>query len=286
MTKRIPLGLEHKALIEKLCHDLHLTLSEYNFSNLLLFRKIHNYELVFLDNGHCIILGLSRAKEPYLMPFTYPYSMELLLTLMKEFHSSYIYPIPEERFDEIKKYGEVQVLDEESDYLYDRDLIQTLRGRHLDGQRNHVRNLLSEHTLRMEHIQEHNIEHAFQVLKGWASQKKPYEQTDFEECQEALHLFSKLSLQGWLFFVDDKPSGFLLGEPLTEEVFLYHFIKTLPFKGLAPCIFQEVAKDLPQQYKYLNWEQDLGLPGLRKFKKSFFPLKLLKTGRWFLKTGI
>ena len=58
-----------------------------------------------------------------------------------------------------------------------------------------------------------------------------------------------------------------------------HFQKVITenYRGLNVYLVHEVAKILADQgIRYINWEQDMGIPGLRESKESFQPCMFLK----------
>ena len=48
------------------------------------------------------------------------------------------------------------------------------------------------------------------------------------------------------------------------------------YRGLYQIINMEFCKHLPKSIKYVNREEDMGLPGLRKAKLSYKPIKLVE----------
>jgi uncharacterized protein len=85
---------------------------------------------------------------------------------------------------------------------------------------------------------------------------------------------------GWLFYVDDRPVAFTLGEELVcGASFVIHFEKALTrnhYRGIYQALNQSFAALLPDQYKTINREQDMGDPGLRQAKQSYAPIAFVK----------
>ena len=56
-----------------------------------------------------------------------------------------------------------------------------------------------------------------------------------------------------------------------------HFEKAdQSYTGIYQLINHEFAKRIPVQYRYVNREQDLGIPGIRKAKGSYHPAFMVK----------
>ncbi|MHB1014773.1 MAG: phosphatidylglycerol lysyltransferase domain-containing protein, partial [Desulfurivibrionaceae bacterium] len=71
-----------------------------------------------------------------------------------------------------------------------------------------------------------------------------------------------------------------VGEELNPSTAVCHFEKAMPqFHGLAQLINQWFAKNNLADFAYINREQDLGIPGLRKAKESYFPERLVEKVR-------
>jgi hypothetical protein len=93
----------------------------------------------------------------------------------------------------------------------------------------------------------------------------------------ALEHFDELGLLGGALVVDDKIIAFTYGSPINYMTFGIHVEKAdIRYEGAFSVISQEFAKHIPQQYTYVNREEDLGIPGLRKSKLSYQPYLLLE----------
>lgn len=80
-------------------------------------------------------------------------------------------------------------------------------------------------------------------------------------------------------FIGDVLVGFTIYEIISNEYAISHFAKTdkSHHKALTDVLNWEEAKILHAQgVKYYNWEQDLGIPGLRKSKEKYKPCMQFK----------
>ena len=274
-----PLDFHHRDLLQDRFQNLQLDISEYSFANLFLFRHTHQYEMMTLDEK-LFIKGTSYDKKTYAMP-TYDISTEneeFLRSLLQ--HVDMLYPIPEVWAKPLIHKGfQIHSLDDDNDYIFCVDTLKQYSGRHLASRRNLVAQFKSQYQATISPISPSTIDQALQVVSSWSKQHKGQQVDDSSACREAIKNCERLHLTGMLFSVEEIPVGFIIGEPLMREMFVLHFAKAdIQYKGIYQFMYQEFAK-AASNYRFLNWEQDLGEPGLRQAKKSYAPQHLVKKMR-------
>lgn len=275
-----PLGLEHQDLLYGKFRAIELPVSEYSFANVYLFREAHKYEVV--EDGEVFVRGRTYDGLRYLMPSRSVEQMgvEYLKKVLEQ--AQCFFPIPEEWlgcFDE----GDFEYHSNEgdADYLYRVEQMASFGGRRMHNKRN----LLSQFERNYLHVAfpltEDRLGDAREVLEAWQKDSAAEAgQTDYAQCAEALELCEKLILCGIIYYVEEEPVGFVLGDELNAETFALHFAKAKrEFKGVYEYMYNTFAKILPRKYLYLNFEQDLDKPALRAAKSSYAPEKMVKKYR-------
>jgi len=274
------LGLQHKELLFQRLKLANAGLSEYTFANLYLFRQNHDYEVVS-DQG-VFIKGRTYDGHTYLMPTQDARSLDLdeLRGLM--LGVDFLFPIPEawlDRFD--SALFEITFVDGDADYTYTVEKMSTLKGRNLHKKRNLLKQFLELYPHDARPLTNDRLDDARFVLRDWlATTEMKAEDTDYGPCLEALDRYDELILCGGIYYADNEPAGFVLGEEVNDETFVLHFAKArTKFKGVYQFMFNTFAKILPPKYKYLNLEQDLDKENLRVFKSSYVPDAMVKKAR-------
>ena len=93
----------------------------------------------------------------------------------------------------------------------------------------------------------------------------------------ALTHFEELGLQGGGICIDHQIIAFTFGCPINHNTFDVNVEKAdINYEGAYAVINKEFASRLPEKYIYINREEDLGIPGLRKAKLSYNPAILLE----------
>jgi len=130
-----------------------------------------------------------------------------------------------------------------------------------------------------------NSPDAMNILQEWQNDSGlAPDKTDFEQCSEALQKITGLALWGTIYYIDHEPAGFIIGEALNTGTFCLHFAKaSTKYHGIYEFMFNDTAKRLQSQYKYLNLEEDMGNKNLRRTKDSYGPELLFKKYRISIK---
>jgi hypothetical protein len=173
------------------------------------------------------------------------------------------------------------------DYIYRRTDLATLRGRHLNAKRNHIHRFRAEHPdFEYRPLTPEFFDECRRLTATWQEEKKqtPNQNDNKIEIIDAEHrvmetIFSNwdaLGMIGGSIFVDGRMVAFTYGSAVTTDTFDVCVEKAdRHVEGTFAIINQQFAEHLPEQYIYLNREEDMGIPGLRQAKLSYRPEILL-----------
>ena len=88
-------------------------------------------------------------------------------------------------------------------------------------------------------------------------------------------LKDKVKIAG--IYIDNKLEAFTIGELLNPNMALIHIEKANPdIRGLYPFINQQFLVNEFSEVEFVNREEDLGIPGLRKAKLSYHPIRFVE----------
>ena len=280
------LAFLHKDLLSQRLRTITVPLSEFTFANLYLFRTNHEYEVVFDHDQNIFLRGKTYDGHVYLMPTVDVRTLDIALLRGLLRDVEFLFPIPEE-WTSIFNPDEFEITFSEGDqdYVYTVEKMSTLKGRDLHKKRNLLKQFLELYVHDARPLTNDRLDEARFILSDWLAETgMRKEDTDFRPCLEALERYEELVICGGIYYADNEPAGFVLGEELNAETFVLHFAKArTKFKGVYQYMFNNFAKILPLKYKYLNLEQDLDKENLRIFKSSYAPDMMLRKARVSLK---
>ncbi len=174
------------------------------------------------------------------------------------------------------------------DYLYDINRLADLGGKKLQSKRNHCNRFIQNFpNWRTEVITPENLDLCRQFALDWFNLHEEDEASDEHDYRvekialgRAFDNFFDLGFEGLILFGEDKPVAFTMGNPILSDTFDVNFEKALgEIQGSYPMINREFARYIREKHPeivYLNREDDMGLPGLRKSKESYYPDILLE----------
>ncbi|MCK5130378.1 MAG: DUF2156 domain-containing protein, partial [Clostridiales bacterium] len=79
-------------------------------------------------------------------------------------------------------------------------------------------------------------------------------------------------------YINDTPVAFTIAEGFLDDTALVHIEKAVPeYREVYSIINQQFAKrELVPKYTYINREEDMGVEGIRRAKRSYHPYKMVK----------
>lgn len=169
-----------------------------------------------------------------------------------------------------------------ADYIYLRSDLATLKGKKFQAKRNHInrfRNQYPDHEYIP--ITPDLIQECIELEAEWCKVNHCDQQegtgNERRALIYALHNFEALGLTGGILRVNGKIVAFTFGMPINHETFGVHVEKAdTNIEGAYAMINNEFANRIPEQYIYINREEDLGIEGLRKAKLSYQPVTILE----------
>ena len=169
------------------------------------------------------------------------------------------------------------------DYIYLREDLATLKGKKYQPKRNHINNFKKRYTYEYLPITPEIVPQCLELERQWfkANNESAEEEEELSDERRsltyALHHAEELDLTGGAIRVEGKIIAFSFGAPINHDTFGVHVEKAdVSYEGAYTVINQEFAAHLPEQYTYVNREEDLGIPGLRQAKLSYQPAILLE----------
>ena len=262
---------------------------DYSFSNLYGWSKVYGTELAF-HKGLMFVRfsNPSQERKAYLMPVGDGDLKEGLLDLQKDLLAQgeehiIMMSVTNNALEELKDLEPAQIRDfttrDYCDYIYSRKSLATLAGKKLQSKRNHINKFERLYPdWHYEEITDDNVRKCIALEGVWLENTD----TDDEKIREkkvvldALQNREAIGLRGGCIMVGDRVVAFSLGMPVTADTFDVNIEKAdTEYEGAFAIINREFARHIPEQYVFLNREEDLGVEGLRKAKLSYKPEYLL-----------
>ena len=171
------------------------------------------------------------------------------------------------------------------DYVYDIHDLADLKGRKYQKKRNHSNRFWQNHpNCAAVPITPENLPAVEAMVAAWYAGKQAGDpNNDYHLEKQALHRafghMQELGLEGLALMENGNILAMTMGSALSQDTFDIHFEKAMDYAdGAYPAIAQAFAAYLREKHpdlRFLNREDDMGIPGLRQSKLSYFPHHLV-----------
>ena len=289
MIKFKDITLEDKEAITSITMNSERKNCDLSFSNLCSWRFMYDTKFAIVD-GFLLFKFHMNNELAYMMPVGEGDLKKILEAIIddatSEGKSFLMYGVCNNMKDEIEKLmpGKFDFSSNRDyvDYIYLRTDLAELKGKKFQPKRNHANKFYKTYTdYEYVPITADRISECLRLEEEWCKANDCGQQNGLgnerKSLTYALNHFDELGLTGGILYVNGKIAAFTFGMPINHETFGVHVEKadTL-IEGAYNVINQEFAKHIPEQFVYLNREEDLGIEGLRKAKLSYQPAILLE----------
>lgn len=285
------LDLKDRDLFKKYLGDYNFNTYEYSFLNLYLWRKYCNVEYTLLHD----VLIVKKSEEGkgtvFMQPIGYNRDnlrdivMELMEYKKNDKNMKVLFSDVEEPFleelinlfgDDVKYYQDVKNFD----YIYETEKLIKLDGDKLRKRKSQYNHFVSNYDYRIEDISgDKVINDCLRFAEDWfQKQRKNYQlECELAGINDIIHNLDILNGLGMAVYVNDVIAGFTIGEIVNKNMAIIHIEKgDTIYNGIYAFINRTFAQLYLKDVKYINREEDIGIPGLRRAKLAYDPIKLEK----------
>jgi uncharacterized protein len=280
--------IEDKSLFDRFLKPYLFSTHEFNFTNLFLWKDFCKTQFSIFKDALIIKKKDYYENATFFMqpvgydPSDLPEIMELLIKLKVEQKNEYVICDAEKTFIEELELlfpGRFVFIDQEgsADYIYEKEKFLYMQGAGLQTKRHHFNHFIKNSSYEIASVTDDNIEECINFVKTWCHENHATGSLAYEGTVVGGLLKQQkiLGFDSMVIYVSNKLSALMIGEKLNENTGVIHVEKAdKKIKGLYNFLKKAFTETYFNEQKYVNWEQDLGLPGLRKVKSEYMPYKL------------
>jgi uncharacterized protein len=278
------LELQDKEIFRVILKTYKPELSEFTFANFFIWRSHYKFQWsVYKD--WLVIVSLEGEYGTYAMEPVGPSPRDEVTRLVLEWmreekkeNNPRIERADERILAEIEgmKGISIEPTRDHFDYVYLLDDLVNLAGNRYRSKRNHINQLLRTYSYQYSDLAPDHIQDCIALQEKWCILRRCEDDLDllgeWDAVKEILKFYTSLEVQGAVITIENKVVAFTIGQMLNDDTAVVHIEKADPeIAGLYPVINQQFCENNWKNVKYINREQDLGIPGLREAKLSYYP---------------
>ena len=290
-----PIEISDKEFYDRHFEVVNPQISDLTFSNLIMWRNMINFRAARFGGFVCI-LAIPRAYPPYVYAPIGDAAGdgEGFARAVGEIHDFFKARGWQTRFRCVpidaapmitRMFASCECEEDRDffDYLYlASDLIE-LRGKKYDGKRNHLKKFLKQYDYEYVNMTRCHIDDCLRIMYDRCVENdcgclRGYEHVcDRKPSTELLEHFDELDCRGALIKIDGRFEAFTVGEKLNRDTAVIYIEKAnTAFPGIYTFINQQFCEREWAGMTYINREEDDGVPGLRKAKLSYHPVRFIE----------
>jgi len=300
------INLEDQAFFNSYFQKYPPQTSEFTFTNLYMWRNFYGF--VFMEwKDHLLLFSrdifkvkkipASGNKESfYFFPPIGPNPADVIISLFKDIKDVEFHRVPEQTVENVRNHIKfsslnIDIMEDRDnwDYVYEIEDLKNLPGNRYRQNRRWLNKFLENYEYDFKVLTETEVALCKKLQLEWCVLRQCEDDEELKEEEQAIYdaldNFSTLGFQGALICVDDKCAAYTFGEMLNPETLVIHVEKAhMDYEGAYQAIGNLFLKNTIKNVIYVNREQDLGVPGLRRAKESYKPIRMEQKSILYQKT--
>jgi hypothetical protein len=163
-----------------------------------------------------------------------------------------------------------------AEYLYLSEDLINLTGKKYHAKRNHINRFNSLYSCKMRSYAPSDRPGIMEQLRNWGDGKDGDSEYELNMINYFFDHMNELDIFADVIESDGKIIGAAIGEISHPDMGIVMYEKCdFSYEGICAAINQMFAEKHFKHVKYINRQEDIGIPGLRKAKLSYNPVKLI-----------
>lgn len=256
--------------------------SERTFGSVYMWRSYGDRSMLSQLDRHLLISWRRERFGNLLLEPVGPDPQEIITRLssaeaLKEHSFNGVFGIVEPLASRLKARGLVPAsLRDEWDYVYRTEDLVNLEGPKYHTQRKEMKKATSEHELVFEPMTREYQQACLELEESWCDLKHctldKFSAAEDQALKEAIANLNEVGFIGGVVILDGRVQALTIGDRLNANTAAVHFEKANPsIRGLYQVINQQFCEHSLKDFEFVNREQDVGEPGLRRAKEGYHP---------------
>ena len=296
------ISIDNREFLEQYLNGYEYKTSGLSFSAQYMWRDINKFSWDMIGEYMCIS-GISHLEleDGIELPFMFPpltatgeYDKEALRETIykaKEHFEKKGQPfslrlVPFHVMEIIKEaVPEIHFIDDRPnyDYIYLTQELIDLKGKAFHSKKNHLNYFKKTYEYEYVELTSDMADDAMRFISDFNKRKEvPAHEMEMLKMEEQAmeDVFKNIEAVGYsagAILIDGNIEALAIGGKLGKKTITEHVEKAnVEFRGLYQAINNEFCRNVAAKAKYINREEDMGIPNLRKAKLSYKPVKLIE----------
>ena len=287
-----PLGLADRKTVTEFLRRHPPEISEHTFTNLFIWQPSRPIFIAETDNSLLFLVKSADEQGAYIL-YGPPAGTVAIPEILSVFGNNVAGAVrlPEKGLKNLPANRFIVTPDRDnSDYVYRVEDLAELGGRRYAKKRNKIKQCLTNHSCDYVPITPDLLKECEIMQENWCNSRdcgrNPGLCNEANAIAESFAHYEDFNLLGGAIRVDGTIQAYAIAEELHPGTAVWHFEKAMAhIPGLGQLINQWFSKYGLSEFEFVNREQDLGVPGLRQAKKSYFPHHMVDKNCLSLSTG-